>query len=165
MKRFLKILMTGEGYLTHKFGYLIHKLARGLGYLIIVAAIPIFFIIQMIIDDAKATARNFEKFETFAEGLDGHSDYIPINGLKIPIGCFEYMLDHGDNYEHYYESYTGNKANYEDDDFRSFIENIGNSMGSIVPVNDALYAWFLERTINLSPRIDQCDEYWQTTIH
>jgi hypothetical protein len=112
-----------------------------------------------------AQLQAFEKFETFVEGLDGYSDYIPINGLKIPIGCFEYMLDHGDNYEHYYESYTGNKANYEDDDFRSFIENIGNSMGSIVPVNDALYAWFLERTINLSPRIDQCDEYWQTTIH
>ena len=152
MKRFFKII-----------GHFIHKLARGLGYLIIVAAMPVFFINQMAID--KATARTFGKFETFAMGLDGHSDYIPINGLKIPIGCFEYFIDGGDNYETYYEGYTGNEGNYDDADFRSFIENIGNSMGSIVPVNDALYAWFLERTINLSPRIDQCDEYWQTTIH
>ena len=174
MKRFLKILMTGEGYLTHKFGYLIHKLARGLGYLIIVAAIPIFFIIQMIIDDAKATARNFEKFETFAEGLDGHSDYIPINGLKIPLGCFEYIEDGGDNYEIYYESYAGNEANYNDADFISFIENIGDSMGSIVPINDALSAPFgldglvihsnPDATMNLSPRIDQCP-WWGGDLH
>ena len=149
MKRFFKII-----------GHFIHKLARGLGYLIIVAAMPVFFINQMAIEDEKATARTFGKFETFAMGLDGHSDYIPINGLKIPIGCFEYFIDGGDNYETYYEGYTGNEGNYDDADFRSFIENIGDSMGSIVPINDALpVPWLPDVTWNLSPRIDQCSEH------
>ena len=149
MKRFFKII-----------GQLIHKLARGLGYLIIVAAIPVFFINQMAIEDEKATARTFGKFETFVQGLEEpDDDQVVINGLKIPIDCFSYLWNGGDNYEHYYESYTGNEANYEDDDFRSFIEKIGNSMGSIVPINDALYPDWLKSPINLSPRVDQCDKY------
>jgi hypothetical protein len=149
MKRFFKII-----------GHFIHKLARGLGYLIIVAAIPVFFINQMAIDDEKATARTFGKFETFVQGLEEpDDDQVVINGLKIPIDCFSYLWNGGDNYEYYYESYTGNEANYEDDDFRSFIEKIGNSMGSIVPINDALYPDWLKSPINLSPRVDQCDKY------
>jgi|TARA_B110000879_G_scaffold175071_1_gene228168 hypothetical protein len=145
---------------------LIHKLALVLGYLLIVAAI--LFLCLEAYQSVKQTyqsvrqeinKKTYGPVDSFIQGLDGHKDYLTHKGLKIPIGCFSNTWWSGDNYEHYYETYTGNVASWEDESFQSFVRNIGDSMGSIVPINDPLDPGWDEKMINLSPRIDQCDQY------
>ena len=48
-----------------------------------------------------------------------------INNKFIIPECLIYELYSGDNYEIFYETYFKKKADHNDIDFRSFIENIG----------------------------------------
>jgi len=166
--------------------HLVNKLVRGLGYLILIMATLMILIhayewfkneaakktymkhIQSLKSQrlhSKELSMATEKVDSFIQGLAGHEDYLTHKGLKIPIGCFSNTWWSGDNYEHYYETYSGNEASWEDDSFRYFVDNIGDFMGSIVPINDPIFPgwgdedWGDEKMINLSPRIDQCEQY------
>ena len=160
--------------------HLVNKLVRGLGYLILIMATLMILIhayewfkneaakktymkhIQSLKSQrlhSKELSMATEKVDSFIQGLAGHEDYLTHKGLKIPIGCFSQTWWSGDNYEYYYETYTGNVASWENESFQSFVRNIGDSMGSIIPINDPLDPGWDEKMINLSPRIDQCDLY------
>ena len=73
-----------------------------------------------------------------------------------------YFWMSGDNYEEYYNRYLGKDYDYEDDDFQSFIINIGLYLNKEIPLNDKFPpSWNgdwnnNEDSLSLSMDLDNC---------
>jgi len=82
-----------------------------------------------------------------------------INNKFIIPECLIYELYSGDNYEVFYETYFKKKADHNDIDFRSFIENIGMYLNKEVPLNHSIktgWGWPDDPEISLTKNLSEC---------